>query len=99
MDKFGDYPFFCSELPISKDLKENLERLIKWHDEALNWDNPGGALLWSEAQVNEFLSEAKNLYLTLCKELPDDYEIEFINHMWVKIDKHNKELVTNIGLL
>lgn len=80
-DRFGAYPIVCSVLPVSRDLKEKLERLIEWHDEALNWNDPSGGLLWDDRQVNEFLVVAKNLYRKLCSELSDEYEIEFMPRM------------------
>ena len=80
-DRFGDYPVSCAELPVSQEMKDKLERLIEWHDEAFNWDNPAGRLLWDEMQIKEFLIEAKKQYFALCDELTGAYEIEFVNHM------------------
>jgi len=80
-ERFGDYPIPCSELPVSLDLKKKLERLIEWHDEALNWNEPSGDLLWNDAQVNDFLLVAKDLYQELCDEMSDNYEIEFMSRM------------------
>ena len=50
-ERFKDYPVETSLLPISEELKNHLEHLISWYDEALDWDNPGGDLLWSEKQI------------------------------------------------
>lgn len=80
-DKFGDYPIATSNLPVSQELKEKLEQLIERHDEALNWNDPAGDLLWDDDQICEFLMNAKNLYLALCDELGEEYEIEFVDHM------------------
>lgn len=80
-DKFGDYPIDTSELPISQRLKEKLDQLIEMHDEALNWDDPAGELLWDNGQINEFLAMAKKCYFALCDELGEEYEIESIEHM------------------
>lgn len=80
-DKFGDYPIESSELPISQELKEKLEQLIEFHDEALDWNDPAGDLLWNDNQIQEFLVMAKKLYLILCDELGEEYEVEFIDHM------------------
>lgn len=80
-NKFGDYPIACSDIPISQSLREKLEALIDKHDEAFNWNDPAGDLLWDDKQVTEFLTEARNLHMTLCEELPDDYDIEFVDHM------------------
>ena len=80
-NKLGDYPISCSELPISQELKDELNRLIEWHNEALNWNDPAGPLLWDDKQVKEFLAEAKRIYSALCDEMPEEYEIEFYNQM------------------
>ncbi len=50
-----DYPVETSLLPISDRLKEHLEVLIEKHDEALNWQEPQGELLWSKEQQLEFM--------------------------------------------
>ncbi len=76
-----DYPVFSSQLPVSDELKENLEQLLDWHDEALNWDEPNSNLLWSDEQINYFLSVSRKIYEQLCKELGSDYDIEFIERM------------------
>lgn len=80
-DKFGDYPIALSELPVSQALKDKLEELIERHDEAFNWDDPAGDLLWDDSQVNKFLDTAQKYCLSLQDELGEDYEIEFVNHM------------------
>ena len=81
VDKFGDYPVITDVLPISQELKAELEHLIDWHDEALNWDDPAGDLLWSESQIQEFMTAAKKSYLALCDALGADYEIEFYDQI------------------
>lgn len=80
-DKFGDYPILTSALPVSRELKERLERLVEWHDEAFNWDDPACDLLWDDGQISKFLATAKKTYLRLCEELGEEYEVEFIEHM------------------
>lgn len=80
-DKFGDYPIISSELPVSEELKEKLDELTGWHDEALNWKDPAGELLWDDTQICEFLMAAKKIYLAVCDELGEEYEVEFIDHM------------------
>ena len=76
-EKFGDYPIDTDDLPVSQELKEKIEYLINKHDEALNWNDPGGDLLWNDTQIQEFMNEAKKVYLALCDELGAEYEIEF----------------------
>ncbi len=80
-EKFGDYPILTSRLPISDKLKNELEYLIELHDEALNWDEPNGDLLWDDNQINKFLEDVRIAYSQLCVELGEDYEIEFIERM------------------
>ena len=81
MNKFGDYPIDTRALPISEKLKTELEHLIDWHDEALNWDDPSSDLLWDDSQIQNFLTEAKKAYRNLCNEMGEDYEIEFFDKM------------------
>ena len=80
-ERFGDYPVCTDKLPVTQELKDIMECLIEKHDEALNWNDPAGDLLWDETQVHEFLIAAKRVYLMLCDELSADYEIEFYEHM------------------
>ena len=80
-NKFGDYPITTDVLPVSQELKADLEHLITWHDEALNWDDPSGDLIWDNSLIQEFLAAAKKSYLALCDELGADYEIEFYEYM------------------
>lgn len=79
--RFGSYPIFTSQLPISDELKIELEYLITWHDEALNWGTPNSDLLWNDTQVDDFLNMAKKAYYRLCDELGKDYILEFIEEM------------------
>lgn len=80
-ERFHDYPIFISKLPVSETLKAELEHLIHWHDEALNWDEPNGDLLWSNEQIEIFLETAKKVFHCLCDELGADYEVELIETM------------------
>jgi len=69
------YPVDVESLPLTKELQSALLHLIVWHDEALNWDNPTGDLLWAEEEKDEFINEAMQAYERLCLELEDDYLI------------------------
>ena len=72
-----DYPIDALLLPISDELKVFLDKLIYWHDEALNWDDPAGDFLWTQKQIEKFKEAAKDGYNKLCAELAPDYEITF----------------------
>lgn len=75
---FGDYPIEELEmLPISGELVQELYYLIDKHDEALNWDDPSGDLLWSEQQIADFKRRATIAYERLVRELGEDFEVEF----------------------
>lgn len=80
-EKFENYPILTSKLQISKELKNELDYLTALHDEALNWDNPSGDLLWDDQKVNDFLEYAKRVYHQLVIELGSDYQIEFIESL------------------
>lgn len=71
-----DYPVDLAELPISPDLLKRLQDLVDWHDEALNWDDPGSDLVWDEVQIKAFDEKAIVLYHELCQELGEEYEIK-----------------------
>jgi hypothetical protein len=75
-DYFKDYPIDHTKLPISDELKKELDHLILWHDEALDWSNPGGALLWDEKQIGIFIEAAEKCYYRLCEELGSDFDVE-----------------------
>lgn len=72
-----DYPIDISLLPVSENLKEYLEKLINWHDTALNWNDPGGDLLWDQEQQDEFLAAAEVGYDRLRSELDDEYVVVY----------------------
>jgi hypothetical protein len=77
-EKFGDYPIEEMEkLPVSAELREELEYLITEHDKALNWEDPGGDLLWNDQQVTQFKQRAEQAYERLVRELGSDFQAEF----------------------
>lgn len=77
-EKFGDYPIEEMEkLPISAELREKLYHLINEHDNALNWDDPGGDLLWNEQQIADFKQRAAQAYEQLVRRLGEEFEVEF----------------------
>ena len=74
---FGDYPINTASLPISKELVDVLDNLIAQYDTALNWNNPGGALLWDKTQQAKFEEDARSAYKQLCIELGAEYKVSF----------------------
>ena len=69
-------------LPVSQNLKDELEYLIKKPDEALNWKDQAADLLWDNTQIQAFENAAKRTYKMLCDELGADYEIEFYKRIF-----------------
>jgi len=76
-EHFGGYPIQTGNLPIFQELAHLLNKLVVQYDTALNWDNPGGALLWDKSQQAIFAEMARSAYGQLCMELGSDYEIFF----------------------
>ena len=76
--KFGDYPVETYDLPISDELKATLEKLIYLYDEAFDFEESNGDLLWDKNQIEEFLCTAREAYACLCEELGLEYEVELI---------------------
>lgn len=74
-EKYG-YPIDLDDLPLSDELRKELDFLVDKHDEALDWDCPSNPLLWSEQEQTDFISRAKKAYYFVVKELGDDYEVE-----------------------
>ena len=76
-EKFGDYPIEDLEkLPVSAELRRELGYLITEHDKALDWDDPGGDLLWNDQQIADFKLRAAQAYERLVRELGNDFEVE-----------------------
>lgn len=74
--KFNGYPVETCDLPISDGLKATLEDLICFYDEAFDFEESNGDLLWDKNQIEEFLCTAREAYACLCEELGPEYEVE-----------------------
>lgn len=73
-EKYG-YLIALHRLPISAGLLQTLLDLCARHDEALDWDNPSGPLLWDQKQRARFSWEARSGYERLRRELGTEYDI------------------------
>jgi len=74
--KFNGYPVETCDLPISDGLKTTLEDLICLYDEAFDFEESNGDLLWDKNQIEQFLCTARKAYACLCEELGPEYEVE-----------------------
>lgn len=52
-DCFG-YDVNLNDLPLSPETIYRANEMVPWHDTSLDWDDPGGSSLWSEAQRDLF---------------------------------------------
>ena len=71
-EKYG-YAEIERVLPLSPITIDKLADLSKWHDEALNWANPGGSSLWTKNDFTNFESEALTILQVLRDELGDQF--------------------------
>ncbi|MCM1329775.1 MAG: hypothetical protein NC253_10090 [Ruminococcus sp.] len=80
-EKFGDYFVDLSRLPVSAELKKQLEEISLRFDTALNWDEPNGdnPILWTDEQTDDFCLLAEELYKKVCAELGEDYVITYVD--------------------
>lgn len=74
-NKLYGYSVSTEQLPISSELKDTLNELINTHDEALDWNCPQNGLLWSEEQIQSFMTAAVAAYEKLSLELGQEYDI------------------------
>lgn len=73
-EKYG-YAIDVDNLPLSPQTKERVKEMIRWHDTALDWDNPGGDSPWTDEENERFEKAETELYEDLKKELGDEFEI------------------------
>ncbi len=72
--KYG-YSIRPCELPISKDLIQELDALEKEYHTYLNWDCPNEPSSWTAEHKEDFVSRATMTYDKLRMELGEEYEI------------------------
>ncbi len=73
-EKYG-YAINLDDLPLSPQIKERAEAMIRWHDTSLAWDYPAGESPWTYEENERFGKAATELYEDLKKELGDKFEI------------------------
>ena len=78
--RFGVGPIALKRLPLSDATRQWAQTVCDWHDDALNWDDPGGPSLWRQSECDHFNGEAQRLYETIAWELSEATEAyEVIN--------------------
>ncbi len=73
-ERFG-YPIAPEALPLSAETIKQVNILMKWHDQALNWDYPPDPGPWRQEECDRFHQAAKELLLRVRKELGEGFEI------------------------
>lgn len=73
-EKYG-YGIDIDNLPLSEQTKKRMNEMGKWHDTALDWNNPGGDSPWTTEDWEKYERAEALLLEDLRKELSDEYEI------------------------
>jgi hypothetical protein len=70
-----EYAVELRELPVSQDLRNELDSLIALYDTSLNWDYPPDPGPWREPQCREFNRAARHVIQRLREELGSAWQI------------------------
>ena len=73
-NKFG-YAISNKDMPISEELKNELETLEIRYAGCLDWDCPSNPSPWSNDEKESFRLEANKVYIRLKNELGNDFNI------------------------
>ena len=73
-NKFG-YPIENSELPISKDLADELYSLEDEYQSSLDWNYPPDPSPWTPEHRKDFKIRANDAYLKLTLQLGSDFNV------------------------
>lgn len=70
-----DYPIDPEQLSLSVSTIKRVGELIKWHDQALNWEYPPDPGPWRQDECERFNRAAKELLITVRQELGAHFEV------------------------
>jgi hypothetical protein len=65
------------DLPLSPAIRRRIEALEKWHDTALDWDNPPGPSPWSPAERARFDRASRELYDQIVAALEGAFDVDY----------------------
>jgi len=63
------------QLPLSAATQQAVNRLVRWYDASLDWDNPAGPTPWSPEECVRFNAAARALLTQLRLQLGTDYDL------------------------
>ncbi len=72
--QFG-YPIAGATLGLPESLVRQADELIEQYDAALDWDDPAGPSLYSEARWLQFFDDAMTFLVLLRTSLGSDFDI------------------------
>ena len=78
-DELGT-PIYLDKLPLSENLKKDLEELCEIHNSVLDWSDPTSESLWTDNQKVSFDNKAKSLFNEALDELGDNYELSYAHN-------------------
>lgn len=69
------YPVAISDLPLTRDVKQQACRLIAWYDTSIDWSDPGGPGNWDAAEWENFHQATQDFLKSLRNQLRANHEI------------------------
>ena len=75
--KFNVGPLAPENLGVSPELCSELDALVEEYQTALDWEDPPAPSPWSDEHFSDFYQRLCRVYVKLCKELENDYEISY----------------------
>ncbi|MEF3405131.1 hypothetical protein [Agromyces sp. CCNWLW203] len=70
------YPFVDHQrLPVSQNLRDELDSLAHSYDSAVDWEDPAGEWLWSQAELYRFNTAVRATVARLREELPSGWRV------------------------
>ena len=70
------HPFVDHQrLPVSQNLRDELDSLARSYDSAVDWEDPAGEWLWSQAELYRFNTAARTIVARLKEELPSGWQV------------------------
>ena len=66
------------QLGLTPALRERLDALSTWHDEALNWNDPAEPSPWTDEERTRFDQAARFTMRDICRELGPTLDLHYV---------------------